>query len=279
MNLRDFETRLELFADGELYGSDRAAFEAELAQRPVERSRIDQARALRAAAHRALDETPLPIGLDQRVRARLAAGRSTSLHRSGLYTAIAAAILLLAVGPRLGGPIEVDAVEFASTYKTCARDQSHNEWEYTPVVGQQVSVGGKYRVAIPDLRPLGFEVEGVCHCRMNCPEFQAVHIHYHRPSDSPGKPEIHLSVFPIDRPISLQHRTAVVRDSTSHRRYEFTVAGSVHVLQWRDARGSVAMCAELPAPRIQDIAGEIQFAQTSGVSLEALAALLIPMAP
>lgn len=277
MNQRDFETRLQCFADGELHGPDRAAFEVELAARPADRARVEQSRALRTAVRRTIDETPLPARLSDRLRTRLAAARERTTQRFALRTAIAAAILLLAVGPRWGGPIEVEAWRFTRTYELCARDQSHNEWEYIPAVGQEVSVGGRYKIAIPDLRPLGFEVEGVCHCRMNCPEFQAVHIHYHRAPTAPGAPEIHLSLFPIDRPISLQSRTAVVVDSATRRAYEFTVSDSVHVLHWRDLRGSVALCAELPDAQIQGIAGDIHFAHATGISLEALAALLIPV--
>lgn len=277
MNQREFEIRLQRFADGELHGPDRAAFESDLAARPADRARVEHSRALRTAVRRGIDETPLPNGLDNRLRTRLAAARERTTQRSLLRMAIAAAILLLAVGPRWGGPIEVEAWRFTRTYELCAREQSHNEWEYIPVVGQEVSVGGRYKVAIPDLRPLGFEVEGVCHCRMNCPEFQAVHIHYHRAPTSPGAPEIHLSLFPIDRPIALQNRTAVVDDPATRRAYEFTVADSVHVLHWRDLRGSVAICAELPDAQIQGIAGDIHFARATGVSLEALAALLIPI--
>lgn len=277
MNQLDFETRLELYADDELHGSDAVALESELRGRPEARGHVAELRELRAAVRHSLDSVPLPIDLGVRLKRQLRAEREAGRVRLLAYTAAAAVLLLFALGPRWGGPVWVDPGLFAKTYRTCARDTSHNTLDHRPVIGEIVKVNGDYRVAIPDLRSLGFELEGVCTCNVgsDCYQFKAAHIHYKRTAHDATQPTVYLSVFPVDRPIALLGQTGSAEDSQARRQYEFARAGNVHVMEWRTGDRAVAMCAELSDDHMRGIAGDVQFAAHESIPFEALAALLI----
>jgi hypothetical protein len=109
-------------------------------------------------------------------------------------------------------------------------------------------------IAVPDLKPLGYNLAGMCRC-LDETGVPALHVYY----QSETNPNVFLSLFSISRctPLaecSKQHCGVTQRD------YEFSTVHGVTVVRWDERGGHFAMAGELKPDALAELAAGVQVA-------------------
>jgi anti-sigma factor RsiW len=266
----DVRNRIAVFADGELAAPEREALERELAQSGELRDELARWRALRDCASRTLN-VRCPDGLRERVSHLLVEGRPQPLlafrwRVSSLAASIAIFLVLSSIAPPAGQRGDNTAVAstlvrpelFTNVFLACAKKSAHNAMALSsacPVSAQdRMRKEFAYTVLVPDLRPKGYRLEGICRCA-RVGDACTVHAHFRRISDN-----VPVSVFSVSRCVRLQSCCGSPEACGVTRTYQQAHVDGVTVLKWDDCSGSFAFVAELDSPSLRAIADDVRVA-------------------
>ncbi|MBI5865113.1 MAG: zf-HC2 domain-containing protein [Planctomycetes bacterium] len=274
----DLHELLARYADGELSAEDRARVEAELAASADAAAELERWRSLRLAAHRALCDVELPAGVADRIARRVATDRGfagTRTYRIASFLAVAAAIVLFVVfrsgGPlgRRPGVVQAGAVfgpaAYVDVFENCAKHHHAGvKLEGSCPIAAREAVGrvcGDYRVAVPDLRPIGYELCGICQCfGGGCKEgVRGVHAYYQRS----GAPDDLISVFSTSACVKFQGCDKIECRQTK-RTYELATVRTVTVVRWDESGGHFALVGEKNPKDLEKLAESVQIAAATG---------------
>lgn len=278
--MSDFDTSRDLaaYADGELSGAALRRIDAAIAADPTVREAVSQHQALRSLVRGAIDSQPVPAELRQRLRVRLAAqpsglGSLWSILRSpraGL--ALAASIVLVlffrgAETPAPRGEARASVTPFApsdftAVHRKCAANAPHDDLKlakHTPHAAiTHLSQVFDSRVALPDLRGVGFDLAGVCRCFPR-DDIRVIHACYR----GDGAQPVIVSFFWLEKPIVLESCSPCGSrggGGRACRRYQSGQVDDVHILKWNEGGRGFAVVARLDENRLRSIARSVAVA-------------------
>lgn len=265
---QDLHERLARYADNELDAPERAALEAEIARSPELAAEVARWKALRCCAGRAMRDCCMPAGFEARLRDKV--GRAGSFSASRTYKiasvlAVAAAIVLFFVfrsdranPPRPGVALAgvVSPARFAEVYESCAK-KHHDGVKLESGCAKSAEalatqMCGGYKIAVPDLTSLGFNLAGMCRC-LDESGVQALHVYYQSEAD----PNVLLSLFSISRCTPLAE-CAKEHCCVTQRDYELTTVHGVSVLRWDERGGHYAIAGELKPEALAELAAGVR---------------------
>lgn len=266
MSSTDWNELLARYADGEVSADERRAVEDEIARSPALGRIVDRWRALRDCAGRAMAADCAPAGLQQRLCATLRGDTGyagTRTYKFVTYFAAAAAVILLALFWNRESSIpnvaqagfQISPERFAETYESCAK-KIHEGVKlegHCPVAAQALldQTCRDYVVAVPDLRPQGYELLGICHCLRHT-NVKVTHAYYRSQSD----PSRIISVFSIDRCMKLGGCKTECCDTK--RQYELAQVKGVSIVHWEEHGGHFAMAGELDSATLANLASGVR---------------------
>jgi len=259
--------RLVEYADGELSPGERAEVEAYLRDHPADRSVVERWQALRQSARRVLDAEPVPVGLAERVRARVAVARcrhSGRWYRLGASGLAAAAVLVFAVlmWPRGAQATSIQVSGFAAVHRRCALEQQHDALGVRrgargASVRQLQAVEPLAR-QLPDLTAVGYQLESVCRCGpAECRGCGArvLHACFRRSDDQ----DVVVSAFVVDRSVQLcaadgSHCSQCQR---GRRCFRCGTDGDITVVGWNEGRISYLLAARMQRQELTRLAEKL----------------------
>ena len=251
MNPSELRKHLPTYADGELEPALRERIESLLESDPASRAELQRWQALRHCAHRAIAEEPLPAGLAELVRNRLAARRRPAtgrILRLGLPGLAAAAAIVLAVTfwPRGAQATPVEAHGFADVYRTCAVAHRHDTFDVRDKVPADVMAQLREEAAficnVPDATKCGFHVDGACECFHGDEGIRVVHVYFRCNKDDTKV----ISAFATDRRVDMCSEGCQCPECAAGRRhYHVAHDDDVTLLAWTDDDRSYVVCSDM----------------------------------
>jgi hypothetical protein len=249
---------LAAFADGELDERRRRDVEAAAETSESVRREVASVVAMRQGLHRTLERTTVPMGLRERIVARLPvtpAARTRLRIPKGPLLAAAALVLLVfllrpllpggeaLIGPASEAPTAVAAAAVIDLHNRCADRQPHDPLgvrrrppaEIVNVVQARVAYG----FIAPDFRD--YALDGVCFCPP-VDGVELVHMYY-RPRTGNGPP---LSIFSSPKPLKLADRVSSDFGACFCEGCQATQVDGATVVLWSIGKSSFLACADLP---------------------------------
>lgn len=265
MNDEQARQLLPVYADGELDAAESAELERQIADSDSLREELSRWRSLRESARRVVMSAETPEGLEARVRATIGANRGAGRRLpvrvfSGVFAAAAAVALAVVFWPTqttTAQPRTIEAARFAEVYLRCAVDHRHRtidaDFHDLASVRRVLAQTDKFPVLVPDLSDAGFELDGVCRC-FHEEGVRVVHAYYRRGDESP---EV-VSVFSVDQKFALCKSERCACRSREHTDYEVATVRNVTVCKWDDKCASFAVCGQMRADQLQQLADTMQ---------------------
>ncbi len=266
MTIDEAREILPVFADGELDAQRAAALETLLAQSPSLREELERWRQLRRCVGRVVESHPLPAGLEPAVRAQLAgaahARRPRTIRLFATLTA-AAAVAALAVTfwptPTQATTPLVSADDFANVYLRCGVATRHHGID-VPLASPRAARRAlddrePFPVLVPDLTSLGYKLDGVCGC-FHAGKVHGIHVFYRHDGPTPTV----ISFFSVDQRVCLANSKAGPRCAQNNASYELAECRTIVVCKWDEQANSYAVCSEMPADQLRQLADDVQVA-------------------
>lgn len=267
MTREDLEQRLAEYADGQLPDALRARITAELSHRPEWRAQIQRWQSLRRAAQRALERTPVPVGLADRVQAALSPAPvrvpvRSAFFRFGLPGLAAAAAVTFGIifWPRGAAATVIEASSFAGVHRRCAVGGRHDSFQvrgHEPAeLGAALRRSAGFTCAVPAHAPRGYVLDGACTCGSGR-GVRVVHVYYR----GLQAPEQVVSLFALNRVVEIQAQGALGHDcGGGERHYHRFADADVTLIAWGDREASYVLAGRMPEPELVSVADGLDLA-------------------
>lgn len=277
MSDSDTSRDLAAYADGELSGAALRRVDAAIAADPSVREAVSHHQALRSLVRGAIDSQPVPADLRQRLRVRLAAQPSglaglwsvLRAPRAGLALAASIVLVLFFRGGGMSAPrgearagvTPFAPADFSAVHRKCAASAPHDDLKlatHSPHSAiARLSQLYDSRVALPDLRGVGFDLAGVCRCFPR-DDIRVIHACYR----GEGAPPVIVSFFWLEKPILLESGSPCGTGGGGRacRRYESGQVDDVRILKWNEGGHGFAVVARLDENRLRSIARSVAVA-------------------
>jgi len=313
MNCRELRKFLYAFADGQLGVKDNCEVLDHLKMCVRCSAIVEEHQSVRRALKKQLDDAPIPVGLEPRVRKALATGRPVRrwqpvrLALSGKSLAMAAVVALaVLVGYGLAPKRSVAPIELAAAdeptdvvevklgemtasmavfkhHACCMLGGKHHHDELPRELGAVAPAIGKHfsnviSVLAPDLTSRGYTFESANFCGV-LPDYHGAHLIYAGAGEADVNPR--LSVFSVPRLDCLDKCAGAPWGEGAFRTYRVPSAsgGAAHnLIAWHeDATSYVLVCSgDLCQRRLRSIAEDFRVAFARPVARQFLASLSLP---
>ncbi len=274
MTTTGIRNKLADYVAGGLEPAERTAIAAALARDPALRAELERWHALRAAVQRVMTGTAVPVGLADRIRARLSGERGTGvLGRRGWvlrlsYSGLAAAavvVLTFLAWPQSATATLVEAASFAEVFRRCALGHCCHTLPIRPdgeSALAEVRRCASFDCPLPDLAVGGeYVLDGACQCPPDR-RLKAVHVVYR--SRFPGGRVV--SVFAVDRPIALcaRGKQCAHCPCVGPRRYREAADGDVTIVSWDEAGRTFVVAAQMPRVELTRLLDGVKLSEGCG---------------